>query len=217
MSAPGRILVAIGLGLLLATSCHKPKPAPPPPPPPPPPATQNLIVLLPNEDGTVGKVTVTNSGVTRELAEAYAGVRVARADTPPGAPFKVDPAEVNRIFGSTLAITPAREVSFTLYFLSDTATMDQKSRDLLPAIFKAIQERHSTDIEVIGHTDTTGTSEANQKLGMRRAQEVAETLRSMGMNPANMSVASHGDSDLLVPTPKGVPEPRNRRVEVIVR
>jgi len=46
---------------------------------------------------------------------------------------------------------------------------------------------------------------------------VAETLRSMGMDTTNMSVASHGDSDLLVQTPKGVAEPKNRRVEVIVR
>jgi outer membrane protein OmpA-like peptidoglycan-associated protein len=95
--------------------------------------------------------------------------------------------------------------------------MDPKSQVLLPNIFKAIQERHSTDIEVIGHTDTTGTSEFNQELGLKRAQAVAETLRSMGMNTANMSVASHGDRDLLVQTPKGVPEPKNRRVEVIVR
>jgi outer membrane protein OmpA-like peptidoglycan-associated protein len=216
MSAQCRSLAAMGLGILLATGCHAPKPAPAPPPAPPP-ATQNLIVLLPNEDGTVGKVTVTNSGVTRELTGAYSGVRVERADGPPGTPFQVDQSEVNRIFGSTLAATPAAEVSFNLYFLSDSTTMDAQSQALLPEIFKAIQERHSTDIEVIGHTDTTGTSESNQKLGMRRAQEVAETLRSMGMNPANMSIASHGESDLLIQTPKGVPEPKNRRVEVIVR
>jgi outer membrane protein OmpA-like peptidoglycan-associated protein len=207
-------LAAIVLGLLLAVGCHSPKPAPPPPPPP---ATQNLIVLLPNEDGSVGKISVTNSGVTRDLAEAYSGVQVDRPDAPPGTPFKVDQAEVQRIFGSTLAVTPPAEVSFTLYFLSDSTTMDAPSQALLPDIFKAIQSRHSTDIEVIGHTDTTGTSASNQVLGMNRANSVAETLRSMGMNTENMSVSSHGDSDLLVPTPKGVAEPKNRRVEVIVR
>lgn len=216
MSTQGRILAAMGFVFLLATGCHAPQPAPAPPAPPPP-STQNLIVLLPNQDGTVGKITVTNSGVTRELAEAYAGVRVDRSDTPPGTPFKVEQSEVNRIFGSALAVTPTAEVSFTLYFLSDSTTMDAQSQALVPEIFRAIQERHSTDIEVIGHTDTTGTSESNQVLGMKRAQAVAETLRSMGMDTTNLSVASHGDSDLLVQTPRGVPEPKNRRVEVIVR
>lgn len=214
MSTHGKSLVAIGLGLLLATGCH-PKPAPVQAVAPP--ATQNLIVLLPNEDGTVGKVTVTNSGVTRELAEAYAGVQVDRPDTPPGTPFKVEQSEVKRIFGGALSVTPSAEASFTLYFLSDSTTMDAQSQALVPEIFKAIQDRHSTDIEVIGHTDTTGTHESNQMLGMKRAQAVAETLRSMGMDTTNMSVASHGDSDLLVQTPKGVAEPKNRRVEVIVR
>jgi len=215
MSTHGKTLAAIGLGLLIATGCHTPKPAPVQAVAPP--ATQNLIILLPNEDGTVGKVTVTNSGVTRELAEPYAGVQVDRPDAPPGNPFKVEQSEVNRIFGSALAVTPTAEVSFTLYFLSDSTAMDAPSQALVPEIFKAIQDRHSTDIEVIGHTDTTGTSESNQVLGMKRAQAVAETLRSMGMNTTNMSVASHGDSDLLVETPKGVAEPKNRRVEVIVR
>lgn len=215
MTARGGRLAAMVLSSVLAVECHHPPPAPPPPPPAP--TTQNLIVLLPNEDGTVGKITVTNSGVTRDLTEAYAGVQVDRPDAPPGVPFKVDQAEVKRIFGSALDLTPPAEISFTLYFLSDSSTMDAPSQALLPEIFKAIQVRHSTDIEVIGHTDTTGTSAANQRLGMERAQAVAQTLRSMGMKTNDMAVSSHGDGDLLVQTPRGVSEPKNRRVEVVVR
>ncbi len=207
---------AMGLGFLLATGCAAPKRAALPPVPQPP-STQNLIVLLPNEDGTVGKVTVTNSGVTRELAEAYSGLRVERSDAPPGTPFKVDQIEVSRVFGSSLDKVPSAEMSFTVYFLLDSTTMTPESEALLPDIFKAIRERHSTDIEVIGHTDSTGTSDSNLELGMRRAQAVAEILRSMGMNTADMSIASHGENDPLVPAPKGVPEPKNRRVEVVVR
>lgn len=213
MTAHRRSLAILGLGLLLAEGCAHKRAQPVPQPP----ATQNLIVLLPDDGGTVGKVTVTNSGVTRELVESYSGLRVERPDAPPGTPFRVDPVEVNRVFGSSLDILPAAEASFTLYFLLDSATMTPESEALLPEIFKAIQERHSTDIEVIGHTDTTGTTESNIVLGMKRAQAVAEVLRSRGMDTANMSVTSHGESDLLVPTPKGVPEPKNRRVEVIVR
>ncbi|MBZ5555619.1 MAG: hypothetical protein LAO21_23175 [Acidobacteriia bacterium] len=59
MTAHRRSFAAMGLGLLLATGCA-PKRAPLQPVPQPP-ATQNLIVLLPDDDGTVGKVTVTNS------------------------------------------------------------------------------------------------------------------------------------------------------------
>ncbi|MBZ5537842.1 MAG: OmpA family protein [Acidobacteriia bacterium] len=215
MTVHRRSFAAMGLALLLATGCA-PKHAPLQPVPQPP-ATQNLIVLLPDDDGTLGKVTVTNAGVSRVLVESYSGLRVERPDAPPGTPFQVDPVEVKRIFGSTLDLLPAAEASFTLYFLLDSPTMTPESEARLPDIFKAIQERHSTDIEVIGHTDTTGTAESNIELGMRRAHAVAEILRSRGMDPANMSVTSHGESDLLVPTAKGVPEPKNRRVEVIVR
>jgi len=210
-----RISVVTGLGFLLMMGCSARKPAPEQPIPPP--ATQNLIVLMPNEDGTTGKVTVASSGVTLELNEPYEGVRVERADAPPGTPFKVDQDEIDRIFGSALAVMPAAEASFTLYFLTNSTTMDKESQDLLPEIFKTVKARNSTDIEVIGHTDMTGSSESNYALGMNRAKEVVDILRDMGMDVTNVSIASHGDGNPLIPTPKGVSEPRNRRVEVIVR
>ena len=38
-----------------------------------------------------------------------------------------------------------------------------------------------------------------------------------GLDASLMVVTSHGEADLLVPTPDETPEPRNRRVEIAVR
>jgi outer membrane protein OmpA-like peptidoglycan-associated protein len=46
---------------------------------------------------------------------------------------------------------------------------------------------------------------------------VAELLIGRGLPVSDVFVASHGEADLLVQTARGVNEPRNRRVEVIVR
>ena len=210
-------LAAIVLSLaFFFAGCRQPQPVPIPVAPPLP-ATQNLIVLLPNEDGTVGEISISNSGVTRELTEPYAGVRVDSPDAPPGTPFKLDQNEIQRVLGNALDLMPSAEVSFNLYFLSNSAALDEPSQALLPEIFETIKSRRATDIEVIGHTDTTGNGASNLELGLKRAQAVADILRSMGMNTDNMSVSSHGDTDLLIQTPRGVSEPRNRRVEIIVR
>jgi outer membrane protein OmpA-like peptidoglycan-associated protein len=62
-----------------------------------------------------------------------------------------------------------------------------------------------------------GDSQYNYELGMKRAQRVAGILLGQGVKESDLFVSSHGDSDLLVKTARGVAEARNRRVEVIVR
>jgi adhesin transport system outer membrane protein len=205
MTAREGSLAAAGLVCLLLAGCNAPKVTADLP--------KSMVVLMPSEDGTVGKVTVTSSGETKQLDKAYDGLQLGGH----GTPFKVDQSDVNRIFGSALEILPEAEASFTLYFLTNSTSMDQESQKLLPEIFRAVSKYKSTDVSVIGHTDSTGTSEFNAVLGLNRAKAVAEILNSMGIDMANISIVSHGDGNPLVPTPRGVAEPKNRRVEIIIR
>jgi outer membrane protein OmpA-like peptidoglycan-associated protein len=46
---------------------------------------------------------------------------------------------------------------------------------------------------------------------------VGALLLSAGLDAASLTIASHGEADLLVATGDDVPEPRNRRVEITVR
>lgn len=213
------LVVGVVAGLLLVMACG-PKRVPTaqaPPPPPPPAPKQNLIVLLPEADGRVGRIVVSNKAGSQEVSQAYAAVRVERADIAPEPPVVLDRAQVDRLFGETLKSLPAAEASFLLYFELATDEVTAESKKLFAEVLKAIRERSSTDVNVIGHTDTSGDSRSNYKLGLQRAERVAATLRAMGVDPAIVSVDSHGEGDLLVKTADGVAEPRNRRVEVVVR
>jgi outer membrane protein OmpA-like peptidoglycan-associated protein len=69
----------------------------------------------------------------------------------------------------------------------------------------------------VGHTDTEGTRKMNQQLGMERAMEIKKLLVAQGIDPRIIEVTSHGEGNPLIKTPDDVPEPRNRRVEVILR
>ena len=48
-------------------------------------------------------------------------------------------------------------------------------------------------------------------------RRMAELLRARGLEAMELRVESHGERNLLVATPDATAEPRNRRVEVLVR
>ena len=200
--------------ILFASGCApKQEQAPPPVPPQP---KQNLVVLLPDPEGKIGSITISNSAGAQTLNQPYQAIRVERSNAAPGAPFAIDEAEVRRVFGSVLDALPAPERVFTLYFGEGSDVLAPEDQAELPAILNAIQERRSTT-SVIGHTDTTANPQYNYQLGLRRAQGVAAILRARGIDSSALFVESHGDAALAVKTPRGVSERRNRRVEVIVQ
>ena len=68
-----------------------------------------------------------------------------------------------------------------------------------------------------GHTDTVGAATANVGLGLRRANVVRVRLIEAGLDGSAITVTSHGEATLLIPTADDVSEPRNRRVDITVR
>jgi outer membrane protein OmpA-like peptidoglycan-associated protein len=125
--------------------------------------------------------------------------------------------EVEAVFGGALRALPPAPTHFILYFQKDSTRLTPESQALLPLVMAAVRERAPADVSVVGHTDTAGEGRRNYELGLKRAQTVAEMLSLEDLTPAGLQVTSHGEENPLVPTPDDVAEPRNRRVEVIVR
>jgi peptidoglycan-associated lipoprotein len=88
---------------------------------------------------------------------------------------------------------------------------------LLAQVLERAKSRSNLDISVIGHTDTQGKAEANEALALERASAIAAELRQLGLPDVVLSVESHGERNLLVPTADEVAEPRNRRMEITLR
>ena len=201
--------------LLLAAGCAK-KPAPQTPPTPAP-QPQNTFALLPDPDGRDTSIVVRNPAGEQEIAQPNQAVRVASATAAPSTPFAIDQPTVRRLFGTALDALPSPEVHFVLYFDLAQDVLNAQSEAQIPAILRAIQDRHSTDISITGHTDRSGTPDGNYKLGLSRANTVEAILRGRGVESSSLFVSSHGEVDPLVKTGPGEVEPQNRRVEVIVR
>jgi outer membrane protein OmpA-like peptidoglycan-associated protein len=197
---------------LLAASCG------PPPKIAPPPPRADLVVLVPDpEDGRVGAATITGtSGAVVELTRASEGTRIVQGQAP-GAPAAIPPDTVQRIFGEAIAARPIAQKQFVLYFETGSETLTAESQALVPQIIADMRARPAPDLTVIGHTDTTGDAAANITLGLRRATLIRDLLVASGLDPAQVGIASHGEANLLVPTPDNTPEAKNRRVEVTIR
>ncbi len=177
-------------------------------------AGQNYVVLLPDDDGKLGQVVLRSpKGETLLQNKNQAAVLGGTA----GETFQASDAQVQKDFGAALAASPFKPVSYLLYFEAGGAQLDAPSLAEIGRIQADIKRRPGVDISVIGHTDTAGDAQANAALGLTRAQAVAQLIGTTSLSAEHVSVESHGESNLLVATPDGVNEPRNRRVEVVVR
>ncbi len=187
--------------------------ATPPPPAPLPPKPMSYAVLLDNPDGSVGAITFTNSRGTIPIDRAKNAVNLDGATVP----YTQDESLIQKDFGAAIAARPQPPASYLLYFESGGTQLTAQSQSLIAKIVADAAKRPTADISVIGHTDTEGDADANEKLGMQRAQTVSQMITGAGIKVAELTVTSHGERDLLVRTPDNTAEPKNRRVEVTVR
>ncbi len=179
--------------------------------------SKDLVVLLPEQDGKVGQLTVSNPKGTQVLSQANQASEIASADAPPGVPRKMKEKEISNIFGKALEAQPQPPVHFMLYFQHNSTKLTDKSSQLVPEIINSIKERKSVDTSVVGHADTSGDKKYNYQLSRRRAVAVSKILISHGVDRNILEITSHGEEAPFIKTKDGAIEPRNRRVEVTVR
>ena len=187
--------------------------ATPPLPPPPPPKVVSYAVLLDNPDGTAGAITFTHAQGTMTVDRSKNAVNLDGAT----APYTLGDDSISKDFGAALAARPQPPSSYLLYFQSGGTQLTAESQALVARIVADAAKRPAVDMSVIGHTDTEGDADANEKLGLQRAQAVSQLLTGAGVKTIDTTVTSHGERDLLVKTPDNTAEPKNRRVEVTIR
>ena len=177
--------------------------------------TKTLVVLLPEESGASGAVIVGEGTRAAVLDAPLTAVTVDARGAIDMAAFTQD--EVQRTFGEALAAQPPKPLSFTLYFDIASTEVTPESQPTLEALFAEVANRQAVEVQVTGHTDRVGTDANNDRLSLERAQAVLDTLVQRGLKTNFIRAVGRGEREPLIPTPDEQPEPRNRRVEVIVR
>ena len=179
------------------------------------PVTPALFVVVPGSNGHVGRVVVSSGISSATIDTAYGAQRVRSDGRIESA--KLSEAEVRAMFGPTLEALPGKPTSYVLYFLEGRDELTDASKQELDRVFSDLKSRALPDIMVIGHTDTVGTLEYNDRLSHARAERLREMLVDLGIPAERIQAAGRGKRELLVPTEENVSEARNRRVEINVR
>ena len=174
----------------------------------------SYVVLLANEDGSIGKVQVNGREGATLLEKHREGAQFAG---PAGKSFPVSAEQLAEHFGAALAASPKLPVTFLLYFETGGAKLTRDSADIIPLVIAEIARRPAPDVSIIGHTESVGSDETNTRVGLVRARAIGEMIRSARITPERISLESHGKRNLLVKTPDNTAEGLNRRVEVTIR
>lgn len=176
------------------------------------------ITLLDGERGAkVGAVAVIDetSGADRALIDqANVKARVSERTVRQKA---IDPARLSPKNQALLEGLPEPPADFTLYFEENTIRLTAESEPVLQALLAEVSRRPGADVQIIGHSDRLGSDDDNDALSLQRAREIREMLIARGLDPAATRASGRGEREPLVATDDGVREPRNRRVEVLVR
>ncbi|XOF33274.1 MAG: OmpA family protein [Candidatus Electrothrix sp. YB6] len=180
------------------------------------PAQRDLFVLIPDTEGKVGEIIISNKAGSIRLSEAYEAVQVGENCIPATTEI-LSAQDIQENFQAALKVIPDSTDHYILYFTSGTAELTEASEKKLAAMLEKIHERLPCRVSVVGHTDTRAGSEYNLALSLKRAVEVKKKLLAADVPREALEVSSHGENDPMIPTDDNVSEPRNRRVEIFVR
>lgn len=181
---------------------------------PAPQRASERVILLPSETGRPSGVVIRTRDAEVVLATPYAAVEIRGATM---APTASTAEEVERRYGKLLSAQAKTPRPFTMYFINGTDEFTPASKVAFDEAREEVASWSAAEVVVIGHTDRMGHEDFNDTLARKRAEMVASRLKSFGVPPERIEVAARGEREPLIQTADGVPEPRNRRVEIKVR
>ncbi len=105
---------------------------------------------------------------------------------------------------------------FIVFFDFDQSTLTPEAQKIVNDAAAEARKGY-VRIKLAGHADRAGSSQYNIGLSQRRANAVEAELRRLGLSSTDIATEAKGEAEPLVPTADGVPEPQNRRVEIMMQ
>jgi outer membrane protein OmpA-like peptidoglycan-associated protein len=105
---------------------------------------------------------------------------------------------------------------YGIYFDTGKATLKPESQPTLQEIAKLLKMNSNLKLYVVGHTDNTGTFDANMKLSMDRAASVINALVSQySVSAASLKACGDGPTAPVASNDTEAGKALNRRVELV--
>ncbi len=112
--------------------------------------------------------------------------------------------------GDQLILDMPSEVTFA----TGSANLDPAFRTTLDQVAATLTEYEKTSVDVLGHTDSTGSDAFNQTLSEQRSSSVANYLSQRGVQPVRLATRGYGESQPRASNTTVEGRASNRRVEI---
>lgn len=114
--------------------------------------------------------------------------------------------------GDRLIVSMPQDILFDI----DSTYVQPVLRDDLRAVANSLRRYPNSTVQVVGHTDNTGSAEYNLDLSQRRAAAVSSILIGSGVSASRVLTIGRGEDQPIATnlTPEG--RARNRRVDIVI-
>lgn len=103
-----------------------------------------------------------------------------------------------------------------ILFATNSSTLNAASQTSLSQFAASLKNNPDTDVQIIGHTDSSGTDAINNPLSEKRAQAVYNYLLQSGIGGSRMTSMGMGSTQPIADNTTSAGKAQNRRVEVYI-
>ena len=112
--------------------------------------------------------------------------------------------------GDNLILNMPSNVTFAV----DSSAIEPQFQTTLGSVADTLAQYEKSYVDVLGHTDSTGSDVYNQGLSERRAQSVSNFLANSGVQRARLATKGYGESQPVASNTTEEGRAANRRVEL---
>lgn len=118
-----------------------------------------------------------------------------------------------RVTASSQSVLDQTLANRVIEFENGSALLTESGKRILDEMAQALQNLESKKIDIIGHTDDTGTRVRNVALSLSRAESVKVYLVAKGLTPQSIRTSGMGPDQPLLSNATDDGRRRNRRIE----
>jgi len=126
--------------------------------------------------------------------------------------------EINNAQVESINDGQALKVTFEsgILFATNSSSLNSASQTSLSQFATSLRNNPDTDIQIIGHTDNTGSDAINNPLSEKRAEAVYNYLLQSGVTGNRMQSTGMGSTQPVADNSSPAGRTQNRRVEVFI-
>ncbi len=160
-----------------------------------------------------GKGAAWGAGIGAAVGGTSGAIIGKKMDKQAAELAKIEGAQVEKINeGEAIKVT----FESGILYATNSSTLNTTSRESLNKFAQSLLDNPDTDVQVYGHTDSTGSDAINNPLSQKRAESVYNYLVSKGVSGNRMVSEGFGSKEPIADNSTVAGRAQNRRVEIYI-